>query len=134
MSADTTTTTVSIAQWAREAGRLASALEVSLGGMNSEVSTLPESEVPEVMQECPEFGSAYAEVSQVAAPSDANLARDWKKYVESFASLRTDCRPGRSSAVFVSAVKSTYAASNASLTQLNNELTAKGLQAIPTAG
>jgi hypothetical protein len=95
--------------------------------MNSEITTLPESDVPEVSEECPEFRSAYADASQVAAPPVANLASDWSEYLRSFASLNTLCTPGTNDAAFVSAVKSTYAASNAALTHLNNDLTARGL-------
>src|SRR5271157_2678667 len=116
VSAARTPTTVSSAQWAHEAVRFASALEISLGGMNSEISTLPKSAVQEVTLECPEFRSAYADASQVAAPPVANLALDWAAYLRSFASLNTLCTPGRSEAAFDSAVKSTYAGSNAALT------------------
>ena len=114
--------------------RFVSALEVAFGGIYSEISGLPESDVPEVTLECPEFRSAYTGALQVPAPPVANLASDWTEYVRSFVSLNTLCTSGRNAAAFDSAVKSTYAASSCRLDTLNNDLTAKSLPGLTAAG
>jgi len=153
-SAPTTTSTVAtitsttvplsaVVQWLRDSYGFVSGLEITLNGMHgaAELSTslstsginVPDTSGEEITLDCIDLRSDYTNVSQVTSPPLANLALDWAAYVQSITALNTVCTNGVTGAALDSAVQSAYAASNAALTHLNNDIATYGLPGIPGA-
>jgi hypothetical protein len=117
-------------------------MQITIGAMHNDVDLyisetnfgVPEPNSGGATLYCSTIQSNYVDLSQVASPSVANIALDWAAYVQSFDGLNTACTNGETGAPFDSAVQSSYAAANAALTHLNNDLANYGIPAIPGVG